>query len=258
MELPCSIKRIIQATPIPLVARSEDKLARKLSPKGEFDMKTTYILTLEFDFEVPLREKWIWKLKTLPRIQTFVWKCMHKSIGVRDCLSARGLSLDTTGHLCQIDAESILHALRDCPLVRNIWQQLGVPPAEPSLLAVNLEDWLYSNCNANSKTNDGQPQWHQVFVFAIWLIWKNRNQVVFKERSQCANVAKEIMTRAVEYTHCACNFTASKRMILKSIRWEKPNTRWMKLNTDGSSYGSLGLAGGGRVIRDEEGNWVIG
>lgn len=82
---------------------------------------------------------------------------MHKSIGVRDYLSARGLSLDTTGHFCQTDAKSILHALRDYPLVRNIWQQLGVPPAEASFFAMNLEDWLYSNCNASSKTNDGQP-----------------------------------------------------------------------------------------------------
>jgi len=66
------------------------------------------------------------------------------------------------------------------------------------------------------------------------------------------------MARAVEYTHCACSFIATKKMSLKSIRWEKPNIGWMKLNTDGVSSGSLGLAGGGGVIRDEEGNWVIG
>lgn len=32
----------------------------------------------------------------------------------------------------------------------------------------------------------------------------------------------------------------------------------MKLNTDGASSGSLKLVGGGGVIRDEEGSWVIG
>ena len=59
IELPSCIKRVIQATPIPLVARSEDKLAWKLSPKGEFDMKTTYLLTLESDIEAPFKGKWI-------------------------------------------------------------------------------------------------------------------------------------------------------------------------------------------------------
>ena len=32
----------------------------------------------------------------------------------------------------------------------------------------------------------------------------------------------------------------------------------MKLNTDGSSLSNPGLAGGGGVIRDEEGNWIVG
>jgi len=92
---------------------------------------------------------------------------MHKSIGVKECLLARGLSLDTTCPLCQTSSESILHALHDCPSVRNIWQQLIVPPAELSFFTVSLEDWLFSNCNASSKIDDGQPQWHQVFLFAI-------------------------------------------------------------------------------------------
>ena len=66
------------------------------------------------------------------------------------------------------------------------------------------------------------------------------------------------MARALEYTHCVCSFTATKNLILKCIWWEKPNIGWKKLNMDGASSGNLGLAEGGVVIRDEEGNWVIG
>ena len=33
---------------------------------------------------------------------------------------------------------------------------------------------------------------------------------------------------------------------------------WVKLNTDGSSLGNPGLAGGGGVIRDIEGAWIMG
>lgn len=53
-------------------------------------MKLAYILSLDSDLKIPFRGKWIWKLKTLPRIQTFIWKCMHKSIGVRDCPQQEG------------------------------------------------------------------------------------------------------------------------------------------------------------------------
>lgn len=110
LELPTNIKRVIQATPIPLAARTEDKLAWKLSSKGDFDLKSAYLLTLEPDLEVPLRGKWIWKLKTLPRIQYFVWQCMHHSIGVKECLSARGIPLDSSCPICLNGPENILHA----------------------------------------------------------------------------------------------------------------------------------------------------
>ena len=33
---------------------------------------------------------------------------------------------------------------------------------------------------------------------------------------------------------------------------------WVKLNTNGASLGNLGVAGGGGVIRDECGEWVVG
>ena len=77
MEMPSNITRVIQATPIPLATRIEDKMAWKLSPKGDFDLKSAYLMVLEPIVEAPSRGKWIWKLKILPRIQTFVWKCMH-------------------------------------------------------------------------------------------------------------------------------------------------------------------------------------
>ena len=45
---------------------------------------------------------------------------------------------------------------------------------------------------------------------------------------------------------------------VKRIRWEKPPVGWMKLNTNGSVFGSLGVAGWGGVIRDDRGNWISG
>ena len=33
---------------------------------------------------------WIWKLETLPKIKTFLWRCIHNSIGVKTCLTRRG------------------------------------------------------------------------------------------------------------------------------------------------------------------------
>ena len=171
---------------------------------------------------MPFRGKWIWKLNTLPRIQSFVWQCIHHSISVRECLTARGMDIDNSCPICRNGPESILHALRDCPSARDIWHQLGVPPSDSVFFVANLKDWLVFNCNSKLRQRAGQLPWFQVFLFAIWMIWKNRNHFVFKGTMQYPNVAKEILGRVMEYTYCAHSHTAAKRMMMKSIRWEKP------------------------------------
>ena len=101
--------------------------------------------------------------------------------------------MDVTCPLCQSGIETIIHVLHDCPSIKSIWHQLKVHLAYPSFFLANLKDWLQSNCNTDSKPDTGQPPWHQVFLFAIyWLISKNRNQYIFKERNLNPDVAKDI------------------------------------------------------------------
>lgn len=76
------VNRDIKATPIPLAARLEDRLVWKYSSKGDFDLKSAYMLATDSMRDAPFKGKWIWKLKTMPRIQVFVWKCLHHSIWV--------------------------------------------------------------------------------------------------------------------------------------------------------------------------------
>ena len=58
----------------------------------------------------------------------------------------------------------------------------------------------------------------------------------------------------MEYIHCVGKPLMLKHRIMKQIRWEKPSNGWRKLNVDGASMGNLGKAGGGGLLRDEEGN----
>ena len=47
-------------------------------------------------------------------------------------------------------------------------------------------------------------------------------------------------------------------MIIKQIKWEKANTGWVKLNTNGSADIAAGTTGGGGLIRDDRGSWIMG
>ena len=81
---------------------------------------------------------------------------------------------------------------------------------------------------------------------------------MFRNKSLNPNLDKAILDRAVELVFCAYNQPATKRMILKSIRWEKLSEGWLTLNIDGLTTGSGGLARGGGLIRDGNGTWLIG
>ncbi|KAM3706071.1 hypothetical protein ACJW31_03G125300 [Castanea mollissima] len=60
--------------------------------------------------------------------------------------------------------------------------------------------------------------------------------------------------QAMEYVLCATQPRCSNHMAIRQVRWEKPSLGWVKLNTDGSFDASLGSAGEGGLIRDDQGN----
>ena len=42
------------------------------------------------------------------------------------------------------------------------------------------------------------------------------------------------------------------------VKWTKPPTSWVKLNTDGTMYGNPVKVGGGGVLRSSSGDWIGG
>ena len=83
-DLPLNCKKEIQAIPFALVTRSQDRLAWVGTKHGDFDLHNAYRLAANLGPIEPFHGKWIWDLKALPRIQIFLWKCCHNSIGVRE------------------------------------------------------------------------------------------------------------------------------------------------------------------------------
>ena len=116
-----------------------------------------------------------------------------------------------------------------------------------------LRDWLISNANLKAPFIANGIPWNVVFSFAVWLIWKQQNQVVFNHKSPNLNICRLIKMQANEFFLCLNNPKCNHQMITKLIKWERPESGWLKLNTDGSFDDLLGNAGGGGLIRDEQG-----
>lgn len=51
----------------------------------------------------------IWKVQTVPKIKTFVWKAMSQALLVADLLRKRGMKCDDRCQLCGFEGESVNH-----------------------------------------------------------------------------------------------------------------------------------------------------
>ena len=145
---------------------------------------------------------WIWKLCTLPKIQMFMWKCLHQAIGVKDSLIARGMQLDGSCPMCHAANESIIHSLRDCNVVKPTWHQLGIHSNNSTFFSQEIKEWLTTNAKSKRLSSSNHPPWNVLFPFAIWLIWHQRNQTIFKGKGANPQLAKNIIMQAMEYALC--------------------------------------------------------
>ena len=214
------VKLMIQATPIPLTGRERDSLAWKDNPRGIFDLRSAYSLVNGIALDLTFSTKWIWKANTLPRIKTFMWQCANNSLGVKGCVTRRGMGIDDTCPFCQEGVETVLHGLRDCSWVRLIWRQLGVLPSNQDFWGLDLQDWLVYNGLWKPNGAVGSLPCKMVFPFALWNIWKSRNGYVFRGKIPNPKLAEEIVNQGMEFLYCVDSPRDLTCSIIKRVRWE--------------------------------------
>ncbi|KAK7832492.1 putative ribonuclease h protein [Quercus suber] len=123
---PRNISDTIHATPKPFQSDLADLATWSLSPNGQFNSNVAYALSKNYSTASLLFQpwKWIWKIPTLPRIQTFIWLVSQEKLLTKILLIMRQIIQDATCPLCHSDAKSAFHILRDYPFVQPLWAYL--------------------------------------------------------------------------------------------------------------------------------------
>lgn len=171
-DLPSDVKLMLQATPITLTGRGNDRLAWVDNPRGIFDLKSAYSLAMGVDPSPPFSACWLWKSLTLPRIKTFLWMYAHNSIGVKECLARRGVVNDEYCPICRREAESILRAIKDCPRVQSMWRQLGVQATNRGVLDVKFTGMVEYQWEDSNSFLAGKPPWKRFFLLLFGIFRK--------------------------------------------------------------------------------------
>jgi len=148
----------------------------------------------------------------------------------------------------QNSSESIMHSLRDCPFVKNLWLALGFDNIN-FYLGNSLVTWLRQG--AFSANN-------HLFFAALWWIWCARNSLCME------NEIISIFSLKVKIY----NLTALLRFVFspalstnigdRYATWHPEESMAVVLNVDGSNFGNPGISGFGGVIRRNDGTWLYG
>lgn len=80
--------------------------------------------------------------------------------------------------LCHEEKKSNLHALRDCPEARKIWNCFVPPKSFREFLSLRLQEWLLWNFSTK-RMRDFSEWWSTQFAVICWWIWRWRNELVF-------------------------------------------------------------------------------
>lgn len=165
MILPPKVFLEIQAMPRACVANEEDRLIWVASSNGNFNLNSAYLLVVQSENLVAaFNRKWIWKLNTLPRVQSFIWMCYHRSIATCECLASKGIQVSTSCLLCHQAFKTIIHTLRDCSLASRCWQILGMGELPSNFFSMDLRKWLDDNYRSTKQSHHHSLPWSTLFL----------------------------------------------------------------------------------------------
>ena len=180
-DLPESILNTILATLFFVDPHSVDELMWAFSKNGLFSLKSAYLIAMGLN---PLNLNtmsfnWVWKTDTPPKVQFFMWLCLHGSLPTAEVLGSRGLILDSVCKICNKENETIEHLFKRCDFVHNFWQQLQAPIYTRNSFGLPFKEWLETNCrDPMNATVKGIP-WRIIFPLGLWQLWLHRNSFIF-------------------------------------------------------------------------------
>ncbi|KAH9750393.1 putative ribonuclease H protein [Citrus sinensis] len=236
-----------------------DRLYWCFNPRGLFTVRSAYESLCHHNLDAQ-DKVWNlpWSWKGPQSIKLFIWQILHGKLKTYRELSRRNIPVSDVCVRCGISAEDILHAVRDCRCIKNLWLHLVPARHHLSFFQSNLRAWIAANMQNKWKIDSELP-WDCIFGVAIWRLWFWQNHFIMAGNLvDSKTIYLDIMARASEI-HRINNSHLSQQPRRKEIfiSWLPPPWPWCKLNTDGS-YRNTGEAGAGGIIRDSFGNWISG
>ena len=157
-----------------------------------------------------------------------------------------------------------------------MWRDLGIEDDNQDFFGLNLEAWLEKNRGNSSMYPRPRTPWKILFpqvvqtrpffkeqghrnkVYGVLGIWLHRNKAIFKTGKIEEGMSAFCVKKGVEFYAIFPNGPNKPRRMQVQVRWLKPPRGWTKLKTNGFVFGNPIKAGGGSILRCNNGDWIAG
>ncbi|KAG7576033.1 Ribonuclease H domain [Arabidopsis thaliana x Arabidopsis arenosa] len=203
-----------------------------------------------------------WDTMAPSKLKVFMWKAISGAIPVADKLASRGISLDSRCQVCGLEGESINHLLFVCTLARQVWAMMGIPSPVNGFvdhaLFHNLHYVLMLAKNPKVQINN-----RRAIPWILWLLWKNRNNLVFEGMvflvTDLVNKIKEdaeqwFLAQQIEKVE---ESRVSQQAVVAKRLWRPPEKPWLKCNIAFSWDKDKLLCGAAWVLRNSLGTVLL-
>ncbi|KAK2395425.1 hypothetical protein QL285_057163 [Trifolium repens] len=263
---------------IPLIREvQEDKVMWMHSRDGNYSVKTGYQALSrwrerrkEGPSDTTYQNKiWsrIWKIHTIPRHQTLLWRILNDTVPVRCELFKKGVHCSIICPRCNLREETITHTFGECSRITKVWfgSKLNINLSQGSSLS--FKDWLrYAISNI-------QDDYTISYIASIiYNIWQARNQHIYDgidvNEEDIINKAQKCLTEFQQTNQANPTYMAdtinnnringvtprdhNNHKQQKESKWKCPGQGMIKVNSD-ANLAQDGYWGLGAICRDNRG-----
>lgn len=213
-----------------------------------FSTRSAYEIQLSLQPAPALPWHKVWSLPCPSKIKVFLWRALQGSLPTVSFLYRRHVPSHSGCFRCSYEEESLVHALRDCPLSKGVWLSLNPSLVNGDFFTLAEHDWMLRNCVRKQRVAD--LDWSIIFLYGVWFIWYWRNCSLHDgEFTWTSNSSQHILARAKEAWDVLSSI-APKLKYEMLISWNRPISPFIKVNVDESAIGNPGLSAAGGLLRD--------
>lgn len=112
---------------------------------------------------------------------SFGWFVWWDRLLTNEHRQKRHLCVDGRCERCNISSETVEHALKLCPTVRLIWEDLCAKDQVFGHSSDSFQNWVRFGCQNSTFLPQFRCPYHVVFISALWHIWRWRNKCLFQQ-----------------------------------------------------------------------------